>query len=146
MITIQPFPQNYPRGSEQPSGNQEIFLKQGGLNRCLLNQTLKPATVNDRSARLKNEFESKIGFQITGSVYAMLEKYGFSEDIPNAIISILSKILGNGVVDNKSFLINEMEKGIIIRDIETKNESISYELNSFYSLEEAKSIAEVIRA
>ncbi len=76
-------------------------------------------------------------------MYAMLEKYGFSEDIPKAVINILLKILENGVVDNKSFLINEMERGIIIRDIETKNESVSYELNSIYSLEEAKNIVKV---
>ena len=105
---------------------------------------IQAAIGNDRSVRLKKEFESKIGFQITGGVYSMLEKYGFPEDIANAVISILSKVLGNGVVDNKGLLINEMERGIIIRDIETKNESVSYELNSFYSLEEAKGIAEVI--
>jgi len=122
--------------------SRDIF-KTGGIKSLSPESNIKAATVNDRSARLKNEFENKIGFQITSNVYAMLEKYGFTEDIPNAIISILSKIFENGVVDNKSFLINEMEKGIIIRDIETKNESISYELNSFYSLEEAKGIVDV---
>jgi putative nucleotidyltransferase with HDIG domain len=120
------------------------MFETGGIKALSPESNIQAATINDRSVRLKKEFESKIGFQITGSVYSMLEKYGFSEDIPNAVISILSKVLGNGVADNKSLLINEMERGIIIRDIETKNESVSYELNSFYSLEEAKSIAEVI--
>ncbi|MFO7666340.1 MAG: HDIG domain-containing protein [Desulfobacterales bacterium] len=119
--------------------SRDIFETEGG---ALLSpeSKIKAPAVDDRSAKLKSEFENIIGFQITSNMYELLEKYRFSEDIPNAIISILSKILGNGVVDNKSFLINEMEKGIIIRDVETKNESISYELNSFYSLEEASNI------
>ncbi|MBU1570531.1 MAG: HDIG domain-containing protein [Proteobacteria bacterium] len=119
------------------------MFQAGGIKSLSPESNIQPATDKDRSVRLKNEFESKIGFPITSSVYATLEKYGFSEDIPNAVISVLSKILGKGVVDNKSFLINDMENGIIIRDIETKNESVSYELNSFYSLEEAKSIINV---
>jgi hypothetical protein len=122
--------------------SKDIF-ETGGIKSLSSESGIQNSTAGDRSARLKSEFESKIGFQITGSIYAGLEKYGFSDDIPNAIANILSKILKNGVVDNKSLLINEMEKGVIIRDIETKNESVSYELNSFYSLEEAKSVAEV---
>lgn len=122
--------------------SKEIF-EAGGIKALSPEPGVQAATANDRSAKLKSEFESKIGFEITGSMYAGLERHGFSDDIPNAIVSVLSKILKNGVVDNKSFLMNDIEKGIIIRDIETKNESVSYELNSFYSLEEAKSVAEV---
>ncbi|MBU0543914.1 MAG: HDIG domain-containing protein [Proteobacteria bacterium] len=116
------------------------MFETGGIKAPPPESNIQTATVKDRSVRLKNDFESKIGFQITDSMYATLEKYGFSEDISDAVINILLKILENGVVDNKSFLINEMERGIIIRDIETKNESVSYELNSIYSLEEAKNI------
>ncbi len=122
--------------------SRDIF-ETGGIKSLSPESKIKAATADDRSAKLKSEFESKIGFQVTGSTYAGLEKNGFSDDIPDAIVSVLSKILEKGVVDNKSFLINDMENGIIIRDIETKNESISYELSSFYSLEEAKSVAEV---
>ena len=120
------------------------MFETGGIKALSPESNIQAANSNERSLRLKKEFESKIGFQITSSLYSMLEKDGFSEDIPNAVILILSKVMENGVVDNKSLLINEMERGIIIRDIETKNESVSYELNSFYSLEEAKSVAEVI--
>ena len=120
------------------------MFETGGIKALSPESNIQAANSNERSLRLKKEFESKIGFQITSSLYSMLEKDGFSEDIPNAVILILSKVMENGVVDNKSLLINEMERGILIRDIETKNESVSYELNSFYSLEEAKSVAEVI--
>ena len=120
------------------------MFETGGIKALSPESNIQAANSNERSLRLKKEFESKIGFQITSNLYSMLEKDGFSEDIPNAVIRILSKVLENGVVDNKSLLINEMERGILIRDIETKNESVSYELNSFYSLEEAKSVAEVI--
>jgi cyclic-di-AMP phosphodiesterase PgpH len=123
--------------------SKNVFEK-GGIISLSPESEIQAKAGKERSARIKNEFENKIGFQITGSIYSMLEKTGFSEDIPNAVINIVSRILGNGVVDNKSLLVDERERGIIIRDIETKNESVSYELSSFYGLEEAKGIAEVI--
>jgi hypothetical protein len=120
------------------------MLEKVGVKTLPSESKIQAAAVKERSQRIKNEFEGKIGFKITDSIYSMIEKYGFSEEIPNAVNNVMSKILGTGVIDNKSLLADDMERGVIIRNIETKNESVSYELNSFYSLEEAKGIAEVV--
>ena len=111
-----------------------------------LETNLDPAEVSDRSLKLKREFEKRIGFTVPKSIYILLEKNGFSEDVPNIIIAVLSRILGNGVVADKDFLLKEAEKGIILRDIESKNEILTYELNSFYSPEEAKGLIKSNRA
>ncbi|MDQ1329945.1 MAG: cyclic-di-AMP phosphodiesterase PgpH [Thermodesulfobacteriota bacterium] len=102
------------------------------------------AAVYGISLKLKREFEKRIGFTIPQSVYLNIEKNGFSEDIPNSVTIVLSKILENGVVADKDFLLKEAEKGIILRDIESKNEMLTYELNSFYSPEEAKGLVRTI--
>ena len=109
-----------------------------------LETNLDSAAVSNRSLRLKREFEKRIGFTVPKSIYILLEKNGFSEDVPNVIITVLSRILGNGVVADKSFLLKEAEKGIILRDIESKNEILTYELRSFYSPEEAKGLIKAI--
>ncbi len=102
------------------------------------------AAVSGRTLKLKREFEKRIGFTVPQSIYLNIEKNGFSEDIPNAVSIVLSKILENGVAADKDYLLKEAEKGIILRDIESKNEMLTYELNSFYSPEEAKGLVRTI--
>lgn len=103
-----------------------------------------PAAESRRSLRLKREFEKRAGFAVTKGVYAGLQKNGFSDDIPDAVNSVLSGILGNGVVADKDFLLKEAERGIILRDIESKNEILTYESASFYTPEEARSIVKAV--
>ncbi|RPH48722.1 MAG: HDIG domain-containing protein [Desulfobacteraceae bacterium] len=105
---------------------------------------LQIPAVSEKLLRFKSVFEKRIGFTIPKSVYISLEKNRFSEDIPNAVIAIVSKILDTGVVANKDFLLKESEKGIILRDIESKNEILTYELNSFFSPEEAQGLVKTI--
>ncbi len=73
---------------------------------------------------MKEEFERKIGFSVSNGAYKILEKEKFSEDIVTVITKILSKILQNGVVSNKAILLKEADKGIILRSIETSNETV----------------------
>ncbi len=119
-------------------------LLSGKFDSFVLETNTQQAALSNKSIRIKKEFESKIGFSVPKNVFELLEKNKLSEDIPNAIINILSKILINGVVADKDSLLKEIDKGITLINIETKDEIITYELNSLYSIEEAKSKVKLI--
>ena len=120
------------------------ILESDGFKTQNLEAKPDPAAVSNKALRLERDFEKRIGFGVPKSIYIILEKNGFSEDVPNIIIAVLSKIFENGVVADKAFLLKEAEKGIILRDIESKNEILTYELNAFYSPEEAKGLIKAI--
>ena len=85
----------------------------------------------------KDEFAQIIGFKVSKSHYATLEKEKFSVEIENLIILILDKILANGVVANKQILLNEVGKGIVLRTIGTQDEKTVRRLKPYYGLEQA---------
>jgi len=85
----------------------------------------------------KDEFAKIIGFEVSKSYYATLEKENFSVEIENLIILILTKILANGVVANKQVILNEVGKGIVLRTIGTQNEKIVRRLKPYYGLDQA---------
>jgi membrane-associated HD superfamily phosphohydrolase len=62
-------------------------------------------------------FEEKIGFRISKGAFRALEKEDFSANIVVIIQKILSEILKNGVVTNKEILLKEMDKGVILRNV-----------------------------
>ena len=89
-------------------------------------------------------FEQTIGIRVSKGAYQALAKREFSTDIVNLITKILNKILVNGVVTNKEILLKEQDKGIILRDVDTKEEKIAGNLNQFYGLNQAKAMARTI--
>lgn len=99
---------------------------------------------SERSLKIKKEFEKKIGFLVPKSVFGIIEKSDFSEDIPNAINGIISNFFDTAIVADKDALLKVIDKGIILRNIETKDEIITYELTSIYSIDEAKSKVKVV--
>ena len=90
------------------------------------------------------QFEETIGIRVSKGAYQALAKEEFSTDIVNLITKILNKILVNGVVTNKEILLKERDKGIILRDVDTKEEKIAGNLNQFYGLNQAKAMARTI--
>ena len=89
-------------------------------------------------------FEEKIGFRISKGAFRALEKEGFSANIVVIIQKILSEILKNGVVTNKEILLKEMDKGVILRNVNTQEERGVRNLKQFYGLDQAKSRVRVI--
>ncbi len=92
----------------------------------------------------KPEFEEKIGISVSDPNYKTLEIELFSDDISNLISTILKEIMENGVVTNKEMFLKETDRGIILRDIKTKNESLVYNLKHFYGLDQAKTMVKII--
>jgi putative nucleotidyltransferase with HDIG domain len=92
----------------------------------------------------REKFEETIGIRVSKGAYQALAKEGFSKSTAGLITKILTKILANGVVTNKDILLKELDKGIILRDVETKEERIESNLNQFYGLNQAKAMVRSI--
>ncbi len=101
-------------------------------------------SLHDLVWQKKPEFEDKLGISISDGAYKILEKEAFSKDISNLISKISTEILENGVVANKELLLKEADKGIILRDIKTKNEKVVFNLKHFYDLDQAKTMVKII--
>ena len=109
------------------------------------NGTIKRATsVHDLIWQQKADFEEKIGISVSDGAYNILEKEKFLPNIANLICSISKEILDNGVVTNKELLLKETDKGIILRNINTKKELVVHNLKHFYGLDQAKTMVKII--
>ncbi len=92
----------------------------------------------------KKGFEEKIGIGISKGAYSLLINENFSDSVSNLIKKILAEILKNGVVANKEILLREADKGIVLRKIGTKTETVAKGLKKFYGLDQAKTMVRVV--
>lgn len=100
--------------------------------------------IHENTGKMKNDFEEKIGITVNDGAYKILENEFFSETIADLITRITTEILDNGVVTNKELLLREIDKGIVLRDIETKTEKIVNKLKPFYGLDQAQTMVRII--
>ncbi|MCP3873662.1 MAG: HDIG domain-containing protein [Desulfobacteraceae bacterium] len=91
----------------------------------------------------KPEFEEKLGITISKDVYSILYKNQFSPEIATKILTIIGKILNNGIVANKEILLKEAHKGIILRTIGSKTERTVNNLKIFYGPDQAKAMVRI---
>jgi len=98
----------------------------------------------DQAMQMKPVFEKEIGFSLSQGNYRALIKEKFSEAIADYTIKILSQVLENGVVTNKELLLKELDKGITLREVESKHERVEQNLKSYYGHDQAKTMVRVI--
>jgi len=106
-------------------------------------QDVKPSYIDD-ILQMKEKFEQKLGIQVRSGAYRIFMKEEFSEAVEKLIREIVNKILSNGVVANKEVLLWESDRGITLRNVETKTETTIRNLRRFYSLDQAKTMVRVI--
>jgi len=114
------------------------------INSDETNKEIIPLLLNEKLWQLKESFEEKIGFTVSDDAYKILIEEKFSSNIAHFISRILTEIINNGVVINKDILLKESDKGIILRDVETKTEKIIYNLKLFYGPDQAKTMVRII--
>lgn len=86
----------------------------------------------------RDEFE-KILDMDTGDVeFKVLERYRFDESIEKHIRMLIGTPLGRGIVSNKELLYRERDKGIVIRNIQTKEEVEVRDILSIWELGDAQ--------
>jgi putative nucleotidyltransferase with HDIG domain len=86
----------------------------------------------------KKDFETQLGINITDADYAILIKEKFDPRIENSIIELADSVLAGGVVGNKSFLLSQLQKGIMLRSVQSGEESRVMDLLRFLSVEDAR--------
>lgn len=73
-----------------------------------------------------------------GSLFRRFSQRGFSPDLENTTVRLLTHVLKNGVVSDKAMLLNESARGITLRDIYSLKERKITELSRFLGVEEAR--------
>ncbi|MFZ5569798.1 MAG: HD family phosphohydrolase [Thermodesulfobacteriota bacterium] len=97
-----------------------------------------------RVMQAKGLFEEKLGFEISDASYRLLGNDSFSKETETLIGEIVGKILANGVVANKEVLLQELDKGINLRNLETGEERLVQSLKPFYGPDQARAMVRVI--
>jgi putative nucleotidyltransferase with HDIG domain len=130
---------------EKTRRQQETIAAENEVPEDITPQPQEMATGwQDKIRQEKQNFTQRIGIDISDGAYNILMKEEFSTEIADSIIQILSAIFNNGVVTNKAILLKEADKGIVLRDVETKAERTVTDLVQFFDLDQAKSMVRKI--
>ncbi|MCJ8500648.1 HD family phosphohydrolase [Desulfatitalea alkaliphila] len=92
----------------------------------------------------KESFETAMGIEVSRGAYRLLTAEMFSAAIAEIIVQIVDAIMSNGVVANKEVLLQEIDKGITLRDVATQNENTAYALRQYYGPDQAKTMVRII--
>jgi cyclic-di-AMP phosphodiesterase PgpH len=92
----------------------------------------------DQSALRKKEWDSSIRLPLTHREWQILEKELFNPAIGEAALKLIAPILKKGVVNDKDLLDPDVERGILIRNIQTREERKSFPPFGFFDFKEAK--------
>ncbi len=87
---------------------------------------------------LRKMVEDKLGVRIGKGPYALLDAEGFPKRIADAVAEILQKLLENGVVASKEAMLKDIEKGMVLREVRTKEERVARDARQFYSADQAR--------
>ncbi len=101
---------------------------------------------HENTTQLKERLETKLGISLRADTFAVLKRNGFAEDIAKDISNLIASVLDVGVVTNRELLLKESPRGIVLRDIETRQETVVRTLNGFYGLDQPHGIIRHIGA
>jgi len=86
----------------------------------------------------KEEFEQVMGISISSSSFAVLEKRKFDSKIVDYVSTILSPILEQKIVGNRELLLSEKDRGIVVRDFSTREETNLQDFSQTLDLDQAR--------
>ncbi len=92
----------------------------------------------------KVRFQKDLGIEVSDENYKNLGKESFSRDAEDFIVQIVRQILGNGVVANKEVLLEEADRGIMLRGLQSQSEEYVQSLRRFYSYAQARTMVRVV--
>ncbi len=93
-------------------------------------------SVSSEASRKK--FEDKLGVRVSKESFTAFAAAGFSDRITEAINEPLKKLSETGIVSTKEALVRDFEKGIILRDVHSREEKVTKDVKQFYSLDQAR--------
>jgi len=92
----------------------------------------------DQSALRKKGWDASMRLPLTQREWQVLEKERFNPAIGEAALKIIAPILNRGVVNDKELLDPDAEKGITLRNIQTRGVRKSFPPYTFMDLKEAR--------
>jgi hypothetical protein len=92
----------------------------------------------DQEALRRKEWDSTLNVRLTQREWHILEKEHFSPAIGEAVLKLIAPILKKGIVNDKELLDSDTEKGIVVRNIQTREERRNYPPFNFLDMKEAK--------
>ncbi len=92
----------------------------------------------DQSALRKKEWDSFLRVPLNQREWQILEKERFNPAIGEAALKLIAPILKKGIVNDKELLDPDAEKGIVIRNIQTREERRTFPPFTFLDFKEAR--------
>jgi putative nucleotidyltransferase with HDIG domain len=92
----------------------------------------------DQTSLRKKEWDASLRLPLTQREWQILEKELFNPAIGEAASKLIAPILRKGVVNDKDLLDPDAERGILIRNIQTREERKSFPPFGFFDFKEAK--------
>ena len=86
----------------------------------------------------EEEFEQLMGISISSSSFAVLEKKKFDVKIVDYLDTILSPIFEQKIVGNRELLLSEKDRGIVVRDFSTQEETNLQDFSQIIDLDQAR--------
>jgi cyclic-di-AMP phosphodiesterase PgpH len=93
---------------------------------------------NDQNEPRRKEWDSTLRLPLTSKEWHTLEKEHFNPAIGEAALKLIAPILKKGVINDKDLLDPDADKGIVIRNIQTREERKSFPPFGFFDFKEAK--------
>src|SRR4030066_1577837 len=92
----------------------------------------------DQTALRKKEWDSSLRLPLTQREWQILEKERFNPAIGEAALKLIAPILKKGIVNDKELLDPDAEKGIVLRNIQTREERKTFPPFTFLDFKEAR--------
>ncbi len=93
----------------------------------------------DKNALRKKEWESSLRLSLTQREWHILERERFNPAIGEAALKLIAPILTKWMVNDKDFLDPDSDKGVVIRNIQTREERKSLPPFTFFDFKEGRS-------
>jgi putative nucleotidyltransferase with HDIG domain len=92
----------------------------------------------ERAFALKSELEGELGGTLSERDYAVLIQEKFDPRLEESVMRLAETVFAVGVVSDKSLLLSQLQRGIILRSVQSGAEIHIRDLLGFLSLDEAK--------
>ena len=92
----------------------------------------------DQGTLRRKEWDASLNLPLTQKEWHVLEKERFNPAVGEAVLKLIAPILKKGIVNDKELLDSDAEKGIGIRNIQTREERRNYPPFNFLDMKEAR--------
>ncbi len=92
----------------------------------------------------RDRFVKLLGLDVSEEQFDLLKRDGFPREVGEVIAQILTQVLDNGVVANKDVLLSEKDRGIVLRGVGGKTETVVRNLRKYYGPDQYKEMVRIV--